>query len=106
MPNQADVSFKYSLAGIELEHTFNEKDIGVQVVPYIKLNNQHKKLLNKANQRTGIIRRNYSLLIEKSCIYLLSVHSLSTVHKSGGQCIKLTQINLRVTCKKRHIMDF
>ena len=45
MSNLVDVYSRYSLADIGLEHTFNEKDLGVQVAPYMKWNNQHKNCL-------------------------------------------------------------
>ena len=44
LSNKATSNFSYFLYDTELEYTNNEKDLGVQVVPSLKWNSQHKKL--------------------------------------------------------------
>ena len=76
--NKAQSVFKYFLYGTELKYTDNEKDLGVQVVPTLKWNIQHKKLLNKASQRIGLLRRNCSFnrnTQQRKVLYLAIVRS-------------------------------
>ena len=55
LSNKAVSNLKYFLYDTELEYANNEEDLGVQLVSSLKWNTQHKKLLNKASQRIGVL---------------------------------------------------
>ena len=73
MHNQVPSNYSYTLSGIELKYTCNEKDFGVLVIPHLNWNNQHRKLLNRASQRIGLLRRNCSFsknIAHRKTLYL------------------------------------
>jgi len=62
----------YSLAGNQLEHVFEEKDLGVLVDAELMFEEHIAKLVNKANSTLGIIRRGFDNLTPKTITTLYS----------------------------------
>ena len=53
---------RYSLCGKELEHVFEEKDLGVTVDSDLKFEEHISTVVKKANSIVGLIRRSFSFL--------------------------------------------
>ncbi|XP_066935011.1 uncharacterized protein [Clytia hemisphaerica] len=62
----------YSLAGNQLEHVFEEKDLGVLVDAELMFEEHIAKQVNKANSTLGIIRRGFDNLTPKTITTLYS----------------------------------
>ena len=45
---------------VNIDIRYNIKCLGVQVIPYLKWNNQRKKLLNEASRKIGLLWLNCS----------------------------------------------
>ena len=78
MHNQTANSFQYRLSGTILEHTDNERDLGVIVLPNLKWYKHHRIILGKASQKLGQLRRNCSFSKSQShrkTLYLAVVRS-------------------------------
>ena len=58
--NHSNGERQYTLGNTPLDPTYEEKDLGVIILPNLKWNRQHTKLLNKASQKLGLLRRNCS----------------------------------------------
>ena len=78
MHNQSANNFQYHLSGTILEHTDNERDLGVIVLPNLKWYKHHRTILGKASQKLGQLRRNCSFSKSQShrkTLYLAVVRS-------------------------------
>ena len=53
---------RYTLYGNELEHVFEEKDLGVYIDSELKFDEHISSKVNKANAMVGLIRRSFSFL--------------------------------------------
>jgi hypothetical protein len=53
---------RYKLYGDELEHVFEEKDLGVHIDSELKFDEHISNKVNKANAMVGLIRRSFSYL--------------------------------------------
>ena len=56
---------RYQLCGIELDHVFEEKDLGVTIDYELKFEQHITQKVNKANATMGMIRRSFSFLDSK-----------------------------------------
>ena len=53
---------RYQLYGNELDHVFEEKDLGVYIDSELKFDEHISNKVNKANAMVGLIRRSFSYL--------------------------------------------
>ncbi len=70
--------FSYSLGGIPLNHTPSEKDLGVDITPTLNFQPQCDRLISKANQKFGLLRRTCFFLSDKAkcrSLYIALVRS-------------------------------
>ena len=73
------------MSGTVLDITECEKDLGVVVSPNFKWNKQHRKLLGKASQKLGLLRRSCSFsknLSHRKVLYIAIVRLLSNLEAS------------------------
>ena len=78
MRDPANDERQYTMGSVILELAVDEKDLGVIMVPNLKWNKQHSKLLSKASQKLGLLRRNCSFSnnnIHRKNLYLAIVRS-------------------------------
>ena len=61
---------RYKIGGKELEHVFEEKDLGVIVDADLSFEDHITAKVKKANQIMGLIRRSFAYLDEKSFVKL------------------------------------
>ena len=61
---------RYKIGGRELEHVFEEKDLGVHVDSDLSFEEHITTKVRKANQIMGLIRRSFTYLDEKSFVRL------------------------------------
>jgi hypothetical protein len=99
-------SFVYNLAGIALDTTPCEKDLGVMVSPNMKWNAQHRKLLSKAGQKLGLLRRSCSFsknLSHRKVLYLAIVRSQFEHCSQIWRPVNATQMDKFEALQKRGI---
>ena len=53
---------RYTLNGQELEHVFDEKDLGVKIDSALRFEEHISEKVKKANAMVGLIRRSFSFL--------------------------------------------
>ena len=78
LQNPANDERQYTMGGITLELAIDEKDLGVIMTPNLKWNKQHSKLLSKASQKLGLLRRNCSFsnnTVHRKTLYLAVIRS-------------------------------
>ena len=61
-----DNAFYYTMDGTELEHVFEEKDLGVWVDHQLTFDEHISLKVKKANSMAGLIRRNFTYLDARS----------------------------------------
>ena len=76
---------RYTLGGKELEHVFEEKDLGVYVDSELSFDEHISMKVKKANQLVGLIRRSFSYLDEKTFVKLYT--ALVRPHLEYAQCV-------------------
>ena len=58
--------FTYTLGNVNLEHTSSEKDLGVDITPNLKWQLHCERIISKASQKFGLLRRTCYFLKEKA----------------------------------------
>ncbi len=76
---------RYTLGGEELEHVFEEKDLGVYVDSELSFDEHISMKVKKANQLVGLIRRSFSYLNDKTFVKLYT--ALVRPHLEYAQCV-------------------
>ena len=76
---------RYKIGDMELEHVFEEKDLGITVDADLSFDEQICSKVSKANQIMGLIRRSFANLDTKSFIKLYT--ALVRPHLEYGQSV-------------------
>ena len=76
---------RYQIGGKELEHVFEEKDLGVLVDSDLNFEEHMASKIKKANQIVGLIRRSFTYLDAKSFVKLYT--ALVRPHLEYAQCV-------------------
>ncbi len=76
---------RYTLGGNELEHVFEEKDLGVFVDSELSFDEHIATKVKKANQIVGLIRRSFDYLDDKMFVKLYT--ALVRPHLEYAQCV-------------------
>ena len=73
------IQFMYTLGNSVLDYTDCEKDLGVEMTPYLNFSSQCDRLYSKANQQLGLLRRNCHFVNDirrRRALYITLVRSL------------------------------
>ena len=100
---------RYKIGGKELEHVFEEKDLGVLVDSDLSFEEHITAKVKKANQITGLIRRSFTYLDGKSFVKLYT--ALVRPHLEYAQSVwspqskKLTDLIENVQIRATKLVD-
>ena len=106
LKKQGDEAFIYNMSGTVLDITECEKDLGVVVSPNLKWNKQHRKLLGKASQKLGLLRRSCSFsknLSHRKVLYIAIVRSQFEHCSQIWRPVNVTQMDKFEAIQKRGI---
>ena len=81
------IAYQYEINGVELEHVFIEKDLGVQIDQNLKFEEHMSEKVQTANKMTGLIQRSFNFLDAElfKILYVLFVRLHLEMLASSGR---------------------